>query len=49
MATAHNILALAPDELAAYREEVAAAHLDDSNIDHDRAALALADAMRDKE
>jgi hypothetical protein len=44
--TARGLAALAPDELAAYRGEVASARGDDPHVQHDREALALLDAMR---
>ena len=40
--TARNIAALTPDELVAYRAELASPPDDDPNLAHDRAALALA-------
>lgn len=43
-ATAAGIAALSPEELTAYRAELAAASPDDPQLAHDLAALALAEA-----
>jgi len=45
---ARNILALTPEEVTAYRAEVAAASPDDPDVRDDRAALALADRLREE-
>ena len=49
LATARNILDLPPEELTAYRAELEHALPDDPNLAHDRAALALAEALRGPE
>jgi hypothetical protein len=43
--TAKGLAALAPDELAAYRRELAGAPATDPHVHLDRKALALFDAM----